>query len=231
MKYSFSIVSHNQQYLCRIAIESIFNNVQDEFEIILTLNLQEKIKFPNSWNSNLKIIQNPSPLGFGTNHNNAFKSSKGKYFVIVNPDIEIQNWKEENFNSKTLYSPVILNPDRTVADYQRGYPSIVNLFRRKILGNKVEKSDWFAGIFLIITSSFFKELGGFDEDFFMYLEDTDFSVRVKEAGGSLKVIPSISVIHDARRSSNKNFKFLRYHLSSLLKFYLKHKHKIFLKSF
>lgn len=226
MKYSFSIVSHNHQHLCKAAIASIIKNIRTDFEIILTLNIKEKLILPNSWNTYLKIIQNSSPLGFGENHNNAHKSSNGEYFVIVNPDIEIHKWNEENFNSKTLYSPVILNIDGTFADYKRSYPSITNLFRRKILGNKTEKLDWFAGVFLIIKSTFFKELKGFDQDFFMYLEDTDLSLRVKEKGGKLEVINSISIFHDARRSSNKNLKFLRYHVSSLLKFYSKHIHKV-----
>lgn len=226
MKYSFSIVSHNQQHLCKTAIASIVNNLKVDYEIILTLNTKEKLSISSSQNYNLSIIQNIKPLGFGTNHNNAFKLSKGDYFVIVNPDVELIKWDELNLESRTLYSPVILNLDGTVADYQRSYPTIINLFRRKFLVNKSEKLDWFAGIFLIINRSFFKELKGFNEEFFMYLEDTDLSIRVKKIGGGLKVLETICVYHDARRDSNKNLNFFKYHILSLLKFYTIHANKI-----
>ena len=226
MKYSFSIVSHNQQDLCKAAIESIIRNVDEDYEILLTLNTNEELVIDLDSNLNFRIIPNTKPLGFGTNHNNAFKHSKGDYFVVVNPDIRINKWSKVNLNSRTLYSPIILNPDGSVADYSRSYPTLINLVKRKFLGLKNEKLDWFAGVFLILESSFFEELNGFDQDFFMYLEDTDLSLRVKETGGMLKVVDSISILHDARRDSKKNLKFFKYHISSLFKFYLKHNTKI-----
>jgi GT2 family glycosyltransferase len=75
MKYSFSIVSHNQQHLCKAAIDSIIDNVDEDFEVLLTLKTSEELVIDLDSNINFKIIPNPKPLGFGTNHNNAFKLS------------------------------------------------------------------------------------------------------------------------------------------------------------
>ena len=227
MKFSFSIVSHNQWHLCKSAILSIINNINSDYEIILTLNIEEKFSIPASWAPLLKVIKNSIPKGFGKNHNNAFKHSSGEYFIIVNPDTEIVKWEELKLNSKSLYSPIIINPDGSMSDFKRSYPTIVNLLRRKLLFKTNEKLDWFAGVFLIIHRDFFKDLNGFDQFFFMYLEDTDLSLRVQNHGGELIVLKSVMVSHKARRTSNKKFKYFKYHLVSLIKFYLKHYKKLY----
>ena len=225
MKYSISIVSHNQIDLCYNAIKSILNHLND-FELILTINIPEPLDSIKEIEKKLLIIKNDKPLGFGENHNNAFKKSKGDIFMIVNPDIEISLWAELTYKPNILYSPMILNIDGSAADSNRAFPTPLNLIKRKILKLREDKLDWFAGVFLIISRESFEKLKGFDTSYFMYLEDTDLSLRFQKQGGILKLTNELVVIHDARRSSLKDIKFFKYHLSSLIRFYLKHPLKL-----
>lgn len=221
MKYSISMISHNQLNLCIKAIKSIFYHISD-FELILTINMPEPLDRLKEIESKIKIIKNKKPLGFGENHNNAFKKSKGDIFIIANPDIEIKQWKELLYNPNTLYSPKIINIDGSIADNCRSFPTPLNLVRRKIFKHKEVKFEWFAGMFLIISSKSFEQLKGFDTLFFMYLEDTDLSLRLQKFEGKLEIADDLIIIHDARRSSSRKLKFFKYHISSLLKFYIKH---------
>lgn len=226
MRYSVSIVSHNQINLCLKAIKTILQFIED-VEIILTVNVEESLDELNQKMYNLILIKNESPLGFGQNHNNAFMKSSGELFLIVNPDIEIVAWDNFDFNEKTLYSPIVLNIDGTEADNRRSFPTPINIFRRKILKKADLKLDWLAGMFLIVPKKLFKQLNGFDASFFMYLEDTDLSIRVKKIGGELEIIKPCVIIHDAQRKSGKNMIHLFYHISSLIRVYFKYPNLIF----
>lgn len=225
-KYSISIVSHNQGKLVKKTIDSL-SLIDDSLEIIITINVPENEEYLKLIPYELITIRNNSPLGFGSNHNNAFKKSNGKLFLIVNPDITIIKWSKFEFKSNTLYSPLVLNSNLSISDSQREYPTIQNLLKRKFMKSRNEKMEWIAGMFLIITRDFYKKLEGFDEKFFMYLEDADLSIRVKQNKGNIIIINSLEVVHDAQRDSRRNPKHLAHHVSSLIRFYIKYPHLIF----
>jgi GT2 family glycosyltransferase len=70
---------------------------------------------------------------------------------------------------------------------------------------------------MCIKSDAFKSLGGFDERYFMYLEDVDLTLRAKKMGRAV-INPNIAVTHSWERESAKKLKYLFIHLSSARKF-------------
>ena len=80
--------------------------------------------------------------------------------------------------------------------------------------------DWIAGMFMLVKSNHFRNIRGFDEKFFMYLEDVDICKRTYSDGGVVIVDPREKVIHDARRASFKSFQHLKWHILSLIRFLL-----------
>ena len=66
----------------------------------------------------------------------------------------------------------------------------------------------------------FKELGGFDERYFMYLEDADLALKSKSKG-KVMMLPQFEVTHAWERESSKSFKYLFIHIISSFKFLLK----------
>ncbi|NWG88172.1 MAG: hypothetical protein HXY26_11815 [Hydrogenophilaceae bacterium] len=90
------------------------------------------------------------------------------------------------------------------------------------LGTRPLQPDWLAGMFLMADSESFRAIGGFDEGFHLYYEDVDLCARMRKAGKTLFLCPEAHVIHDARRSSRRELRYLRWHISSLVRYLSKH---------
>lgn len=76
------------------------------------------------------------------------------------------------------------------------------------------------GSFLVIRTALFKELHGFDDRYFMYLEDADLCKKVS-ARSKLMYIPSATVIHKWKKGSHKNLCLFKYHLQSMWLYFKK----------
>jgi hypothetical protein len=82
--------------------------------------------------------------------------------------------------------------------------------------------EWVAGMFMMFRNSAYKKLNGFDEHFFLYYEDVDICVRAWKVGLKVLACPSVSVVHDARRESRRNIRYLWWHLTSMIRYFVKH---------
>jgi len=78
------------------------------------------------------------------------------------------------------------------------------------------------GSFLVIKTELFKKLRGFDERFFLYMEDADLCKRVNNVS-NLLYCPETFVIHKWEKGSHKNFALFKLHVSSMVKYFLKWK--------
>ncbi len=175
------------------------------------------------------------PNGFGANHNAAFEQCKSDYFCVLNPDIRI----DENPFPKLIaeladphvgvVAPRILNPAGNVEDSARHFPK-PGFLVRKLFGlaggpdytvtPTVISPDWVAGMFMLCRARVFAEVQGFDERYFLYYEDVDLCRRLRKRGYDVRMLPSVSAVHDARRQSRRNLRHLRWHLSSILRYFL-----------
>ena len=178
---------------------------------------------------NIKLITPDLNLGYGRANNLGVNQSKTPYFLIVNPDILLN---EKLIN--TLYSTFLnYNDDIGVVG-----PSLYdsNMKRRtngsishvkKIRGSKLSSSinnipednmccDFLVGCCLFMKRDFFIELGGFDKDFFMYFEDNDLCDRIIKNGKIVVEVPYAKVIHLENSSSKKN-SFQNYKLAIIHK--------------
>lgn len=237
MKFSISIVSHASGSL----IANLFSDFLESFplhaEIILTINTPEDESYIEfAAGLPLKIIRNHTPLGFGANHNQAFAVATGEKFVIVNPDIRVQGdpWRilETAFDADTGASaPTILSPTGAIEDSIRHYPTLRKLLKRVVLGIRrpdyTEPHDltpleveWVAGMFVMFDSQIYREVGGFDTRYFMYLEDVDICQRLALAGKKIRWVPRCNVVHDAQRASRKSWKHRGWHARSMIRFLL-----------
>ena len=228
MRIVISIVSHNQQALCERLLRSIdsfaLNNMHEVVialtENTLTENIIKSERFQTYNISNLRH------KGFGANHNGAFERFKSDFFFIVNPDIILNENLDLDLIIEQLIrdrfdisSPQIVGVSGAIEDYKRADLTFPNLLKRKFFRNNVEKFDWLAGMFLVVNSTSFRKLQGFDTDFFMYVEDCDLSMRARKAGMKIGDIEGVSVVHDARRASTKSSKHFRWHITSLLRYW------------
>lgn len=236
---TLSVVSHGQAAMIRQLLSDIQRGVDCSFEIVLTFNLPEDASFLVAFNDlPIRVIRNASPKGFGANHNAAFATSRGKHFVVVNPDI-----CAETFSFLPLLSilhkprvgacgPVILNALGGVEDSARKFPSLWRLTRR--IAGRLRKAklsadynwndrpvsvDWLAGMFVMFHRDAFSEVGGFDERFFMYMEDADICRRLRGKGWDVLLSPKVRVVHNAQRASRRSFVHMKWHLQSAFRYF------------
>jgi len=90
------------------------------------------------------------------------------------------------------------------------------------LGIKPFCPEWAAGMFMLFRSRAFCDVNGFDEKFFLYYEDVDICARMHKVGQKIVVCPSATIVHDACRASHHHWRYLRWHLASMIRFFCKH---------
>jgi N-acetylglucosaminyl-diphospho-decaprenol L-rhamnosyltransferase len=231
---TLSVVSHGQPELVRQLLADIDAIGADGFlkEVIITNNISRISDFTLD-SIPLKIINNKSPKGFGENHNSAFKHCSSPYFCVVNPDIRTSVDPFESLlefieeNPFGVVGPKVINLLGQVEDSARPFPIFFTLFK-KLLRDKSASlypdnnipnlPDWVAGMFMLFDSKAFQEVGGFDERYFLYYEDADICARLRNAGWGIGYCRDAEVIHDARRDSHRKLRYLKWHVSSMIRF-------------
>lgn len=234
---SISVVSHLQMELVTELLGDIEQHCRDSsLELILTLNLNERLPFSlDNFSYPIKIVCNATPMGFGANHNQAFTHATGRYFCVMNPDIRLSS---NPFNALLLcledssvgvVAPLVLGENGEVEDSARHFPGPLKVLC-KVFGrckgpdyaikNAAFYPDWVGGMFMLFPRGIFEEVGGFDERYFLYYEDVDLCARLRLLDYEVVACPQAKVIHHAQRSSHRSFKYLLWHVRSMLRFFL-----------
>lgn len=234
---SVSIVSHGQAFLVASLLSDIAKKCTLELEVVLTLNIPEALPFNiQGWPFALRVLRNDTPKGFGANHNAAFGRTVAPFFCVLNPDIRIESDPMPALlsvfadSSVGVVAPRIVNPLGAVEDSARVFPTPAGIIRKALFGSsgarfsengKIFHPDWVAGMFMMFRADVFRALGGFDDNYFLYYEDVDLCWRLVRRGLRPAVLPGVQAIHDARRSSHRNFRYLAWHARSMMRFFVK----------
>ncbi len=234
-----SIVSHDHGEMVSGLVRQLLD-CSEVREIVVTCNIPESMNLPDD--ERVSLINNSTPKGFSANHNAAFETVAGDagclFFCPINPDVRLQaNPFPElltAFNDKAvaMVAPLVLGENGLVEDSLRRFPTLRSLFSKAlggadgrysvVLGQPDFHPEWVAGMFMLFRTESFRQLGGFDERFFLYYEDVDICARAWKQGFKIVACPSAVVVHDARRDSRRKLRFMFWHLSSLAKYFSKH---------
>lgn len=242
MKISASIVIYKENKETLKKVIDSFLALELEKELIIVDNSpdDELKSFCQSFES-ISYIFSGENLGFGRGHNLAFKNLKEKsdIHMIINPDVyfdfdEINSFLNWFYNQKdvSLATTKVCYPDGKNQNIIRNIPtSFFDLVKRKLKLNsgeldikeKIIKEVPFAhGCFFVFKTEVFQNLSGFDERFFMYMEDIDIFIRAKKYGKTV-INTNYKIYHEFRKGSSKSFKLLKYHIISAYKFFRKYK--------
>ncbi|MBP5224254.1 MAG: glycosyltransferase family 2 protein [Lachnospiraceae bacterium] len=195
-------------------------------------------------------IAAPENLGYGAANNLVLPLLDSDFHAVLNPDIEL---REDAFSSildfmrqKEDCGMVIprltdeegrlqkaYRRELTVADLVIRY-LFPNGFRKRQDRHTMQDMDYTQpfcvpfgqGSFLVIRTELFRKLKGFDERFFLYMEDADLCRRVNEIS-SLLYFPGATVIHGWERSSYRDKTLFRIHLRSMRQYFSKWGWKLF----
>lgn len=254
MDLSVIAVNYNTSTFILRLLSSLSKNIQGKvFEIIVVDNGSTdnscrliRENFPDCC-----LIENKKNRGFGRAVNQGIRRSKGKYILILNPDVQILPGSVEKAISFlegnphiTLLLPKLLNPDGTLQFSCRTFHNFSTLlFRRTPLGkifpnhevirkhlmmdwnhNEVREVDWGLGACMFIRREAIKEQDLFDERFFLYFEDIDLCFRLKNEDRKVVYYPEAVMVHThVRESARGFFNRAKWELyKSLIKFYFKH---------
>ncbi|MBU1355241.1 MAG: glycosyltransferase family 2 protein [Candidatus Edwardsbacteria bacterium] len=199
----------------------------------------------------VKLIKNLDNLGFGRACNQGMAVSSGRYLMILNPDTVIKKglfkslikFLDGNLRAG-LAGPKVLNEDGSLQPTFRRFPTYSNIiFARKSPvssiwpGNPGSKKylqqeipldrpcrvEALGGVCIILRREMLKEVGNFDENIFMYLEDTDLCYRAHLKGWESWVVPQAELIHYWGKSTElEKKKMAEEHRRSLYYYFGKH---------
>jgi len=233
---SISIVSHMQAGMVKALLADIERCCKiSPLEVLLTLNLPEELPFEiSSYSFPLLLHMNPAPKGFGANHDQAFTKSSGQFFCVMNPDIRFNSDPFRALleclkdSSVGVAAPLVVNENGAAEDSARRFPTPFRILCKALGGcrrgdyvvkDQIIFPDWVGGMFMLFRREVFEQLGGFDQRFFLYYEDVDLCARLKLRDYAVALCPDAKVVHHAQRSSHRSIKYMRWHLTSMLRFF------------
>ncbi len=250
MQLSVIILNYNVRYFLEQSVCSVqkaLENIDGEI-IVVDNNSQDescammKLLFPN-----IKLIENKQNLGFPKGNNIGVAEAKGEYICILNPDTVIA---EDTFAKVLAFAKkkndigiigckLIDGTGNFLAESKRGVPTPFVAFT-KIFGlykfsnyfgkyyaqhlneNETGKVDILVGAFMVMKRDLYQEIGGFDENCFMYSDDIDLSYRVLKNGKSNYYFHETSVIHYKGESTIRDGTYMKRFREAMNFFYKKH---------
>jgi GT2 family glycosyltransferase len=189
-------------------------------------------------------------VGYGSGHNVALRKdvARSEYHLVLNPDVSFAPQSPlllyQFMNDRPdvgLVMPRILYPDGTDQRLCKKLPTPLDLMNRRFLGGVgrslfskqlrtyemldvdlgvAREVPCLSGCFMFIRCAALHEVGYFDERYFMYMEDVDLCRRIGERYKTV-FFPRVSITHGYAKGSYRNFRLLRYHLQSAIKYFIK----------
>jgi N-acetylglucosaminyl-diphospho-decaprenol L-rhamnosyltransferase len=192
----------------------------------------------------VELVRLPRNLGFGSGANRGVARTSTPNVLIVNPDVLVDPGSTEALldvleqePDVAIVAPRIETPGRVLYPNARRFPDLVDAAGHAFLhflwpGNPFSRRykmldwdhaaaadvDWVAGTHLLVRRAAWDEVGGFDEAFFMYLEDVDLCWRLRERGWRTRYEPAARVEHAIGRSTDQTpYRMIAAHHRSLLR--------------
>lgn len=214
-------------------------------------------EFLSRWKEKITYLESPTNLGFGQGNNFGAARARGEYLLCMNPDIEV--WKKsldegiqylDQEKRVGILGGQLRYPNGTIQDSYRNFPTVPDQFVKRIgflrrqgfLRKRVsrylmwekdpsitEPVDWVVGGFLFVRKKAFDEVGGFDDRYFLFMEDVDLCRQMWKKGWQVVYNPKVSATHREERLSAGGIldffrkKTLRIHTSSALKYFWKYR--------
>lgn len=220
MDLSFIIPAHKSEQHLNKCISSIRKYaIGLSYEIIIVQNDGRKLfSMPQQ---DIIMINLHHNKGFGNACNIGAKQAKGDILFFLNPDTELLNnisssIKQFFLDKKiSIIAPALITTDGKIQKWSAGKEiNIVSLIKnnlfdwnsKALLEKKSVLVDWVSGAAFLIKRDIFDKIGGFDENFFMYYEDIDLCLRIRNAGGKIILLSEIKVLHIGGQSYGEKSK-------------------------
>lgn len=244
---SVSVVTYNSEDQIGMLLDSIqkyVKNVDLRIFVVDNCSHDRTLEIVRTKCSQATVIENKKNVGFGAGHNKVLDLIDSEFHVCINPDItlnsdvisEMADYMKNNLDIGVI-SPKVLYPDGSVQILPKRDPRLRYLFARRSKIKALKKCkdiyemtdagvdntydiEFASGCFIFVRTALLKKVGGFDECYFMYLEDADLSRMIREYA-RIQYNPAFTVYHHWRHAGAKQLNLLLIHVISMLKYLIK----------
>jgi GT2 family glycosyltransferase len=227
--------------LCLRSVEAALANIDAEIIVVDNNSPDDSCQMVKQLFPKVKLIENKSNDGFSKGNNIGVAQAQGDYLCILNPDTVVA---EDTFEILLKFADtktdlgitgcrLIDGKGQFLPESKRNIPTpMVSI--KKVLGytkpyyathlneNETGKVSILVGAFMLVKKSVYEEVGGFDEDYFMYGEDLDLSYKVLKAGYQNYYNAETTVIHFKGESTLKDKTYAKRFNGSMQLFFEKH---------
>lgn len=242
LKVAIVILNWNGQKLLEQFLPSIVNFSSKLADIYVADNAStdSSLSFIKEYYPSIRIVENATNGGYAKGYNDALANIDAELFCLINSDVEVTpNWLPpilevfKNEKNTAVIQPKLLDfKDKNKFEYAGGGGGFVDLYGypycRGRVFNSLEKDVgqfddiseifWASGACFFIRSTVFRELGGFDEDYFAHQEEVDLCWRTQNEGYTIKYVGTSTVYHvggATLQESNPQKTFLNFRNSLL----------------
>jgi len=214
-----AILNYNgEQYLESYLPQVLYSSEKPiNITVIDNASTDDSVNYVQDWHPEVQIVELPKNYGFAEGYNRGMKQIDAEYTVILNSDVSVAtNWldpilarMDANPHLAVVQPKILSLEEKNKFEYAGaaggfldalGYPYC----RGRIFDHieedtkqyqSKESIDWASGAAMIVRTEVFKNLGGFDKDYFAHMEEIDFCARVRAAGYQIEVVPESIVYH------------------------------------
>lgn len=250
IKLTASIVLFNEDpEVLHQTIECFLNIENFQTKLYLINNSNNNYFHSHLIDNKIEYLESKKNLGFGKGHNKVLDriTSNSDFHLVLNPDITFSKdvvgelIKElDKDDQMSLIAPKVLFPDGRFQYSCRRYPKLSEMFFRRVpLFKNLSKSildkgiysdknldepfyaEYLTGCFHLYKTKDFLALGGFDDRYFLYMEDVDICRKIDNYDKKKLYYPKVEIFHVLKQGSNENFGLFLRHTISMFRYFNK----------
>jgi GT2 family glycosyltransferase len=225
------VVSYNTAELLSDCLGALFRSAEDfELQTIIIDNASrdESVSILKQNFNNCELIENKVNVGFGRANNQALPLVKGDFVLLLNTDAFVA---ADTLNKSISYMELhpecgglgvkLIGRDGDLQPSCRDFPTPLKMFLKRVGLNSIfssinrvddfnlhhsaaRKCDWVTGCYLLLRKNVIDQIGLFDPRFFLYCEEVDLCLRVKNAGWEIHFLPDTKVVHYGGESAKSD---------------------------
>jgi GT2 family glycosyltransferase len=235
---------------CLHSVKAATQNVITEVIVIDNNSGDGSIGYLQTIFPDVTFVANHQNVGFSKANNQGLHRARGKFVLFLNPDTVLApdtitkclQFFESHPFAGAVGVKMVNGEGQYLKESKRGFPSpIVSLFKLSGITGMFPRSPLFAryylghlgedrsnevdvlcGAFMMVKMSVLERTGGFDEQFFMYAEDIDLSVRITKAGYKNYYFAGTTITHYKGGSTKKDTKYVRQFYKAMSQFAAKY---------
>jgi len=249
MELSICIVNWNTREMlasCLSSLEMYLGDIEHEITVVDNASRDGSPSMLRERFPGIRLIENLENVGFARATNQALRESRGRYLLLLNSDTRLVDASLQGMLSfMDEHQDVgatgvrLLNSDGTIQVYPTALPSLwqhvaqtMGLDRWSLSDHRTSRDlstgprevERLKGACLMVRREVVSEVGLLDEDLFLYSEEDDWCLCIRDAGWKVFYLPEVRVVHHGRASVDQVAEemFLQLHKSKIA-FYRKHR--------